>query len=80
MSPLPAAVDTHTHTLIQTHLCGHAHTDTGGTTHFYFDGVGNEAGPCPYMESGAAHVPGLRPISVLTDVDVLPSDARSGFH
>lgn len=64
----------HTHTLVQ--------TNAGGSTHSCFIlAASTKGGPIAHSWwTGRWNVPGLQPISVGLDKDVLPCDARSGFH
>lgn len=79
MSPLPAAVDAHTHSSRHVPIDTHPPTQEASHTFILTASAIRQAHAHIWRE-GRPHFPGLQPISVLTDKDVLPSDARSGFH
>lgn len=57
------------------------HTPTQEATHtFILTASAIGRAHAHIWRAGRPLVPGLQPISALTDKDVLPSDARSGFH
>lgn len=69
----------HTHTHLDTFMW--THTPTQEVSHtFILTASAIRQAHAHIWRAGQPNIPGLQPISALTDKDVLPSDARSGFH
>lgn len=84
MSPRLASVSTHTHSGTFTHNTLRVRPRQTGSTPlhscFILGCIDKKACLCPNMVLGRWNVPGQQPISSGLDADVLPCDARTGFH
>lgn len=84
MSPRLASVSTHTHSDTFTHNTLRVRPRQTGSTPlhscFILGCIDKKACLCPNMVLGRWNVPGRQPISSGLDADVLPCDARTGFH
>lgn len=82
MNATSASCCQHTHSFNHTHTHTLGQTDAGGSTHscFILAASTKRRANAQKWWTGRWNVPGRQPISVWLGTDVLPCDARTGFH